>query len=246
MKKIRPLFPITIAILLLTAWFQPCSAEISSEMKRTAAQYRDKGLSAQKNGDLQTALVYYQKAMELDPTLAEAYNDAGVIYEARGWHDKAKAAYGKALDLDPTLSSAYYNLGSLYEREGDLEKAVFYFKKRVMVGDWNDEWTAKARQELKSLGVDDPELRENFLDSHLARLEATSADINAKPKGNDLNPKKRKRDAQMHLFRGKQLYYMGMYPEALGELGVASILDPKNKEIQKTLDEVHQKALITN
>jgi hypothetical protein len=48
----------------------------------------------------------------------------------------------------------------------------------------------------------------------------------------------------MHLLRGKQLYYMGMYLEALQELGMADILDPKNKEIQKMFDEVHRKTLM--
>ncbi|MEK7849903.1 MAG: hypothetical protein AAB213_03715, partial [Candidatus Omnitrophota bacterium] len=134
-------------------------------------------------------------------------------------------------------------LGSIYEKEGDLEKAAYYFKKRVLIGDWNDEWTAKARQELKGLGVSDPEIREDFLDQHLASLEASGA-ISGSPKGNDLDPRKRKRDAQLHLFRGKQLYYMGQYPEALTELGVASVLDSKNKEIKKMLEEIQRKALM--
>ena len=124
-----------------------------------------------------------------------------------------------------------------------MEKAAYYFKKRVLIGDWNDEWTAKARQELKGLGVSDPEIREVFLDQHLASLEASGA-ISGSPKGNDLDPRKRKRDAQLHLFRGKQLYYMGQYPEALTELGVASVLDSKNKEIKKMLEEIQRKALM--
>ncbi len=210
-----------------------------------AVEYRAQGLQAQRNGDPDTALVYFQKAMELDPTLAVAYNDAGVIYEAKGWNDRAKEAYGKAIDLDPSLASPYYNLGSVYEKEGDFEKAIFYFKKRVLIGDWNDEWTMKARRELQSLGVSDPELKADFLDQHLASLES-AGDVTGIPRGNDLDPKRRKRDARLHLFRGKQLYYMAMYPEALTELGVAIILDPKNKEIKKTLEEVQQKALINN
>ncbi len=243
MKKTTPFIPAFIFALLFIVSLPPCFAQLSAETKKMAAEYRDQGLKAQKGGDLDTALMYFQKSVELDPTLAIAYNDLGVVYEARGWNDKAKQAYGKAIDLDPTLASPYYNMGSIYEKEGDLEQAAYYFKKRVMIGDWNDEWTSKARQELRGLGVTDPEIRQDFLDQHLAGLEASS-DIHALPKGNDLDPRKRKRDAQLHLFRGKQLYYMGMYPEALTELGVAGILDPKNKEIEKTFEEVHRKALM--
>lgn len=244
MRKATTFLPLLVISLILLACARPCFAQLSTENKRMAAEYRAKGLQAQRGGDLDTALVYYQKAVELDQSLAVAYNDMGVIYEAKGWNQKAKLAYGKALDLDPTLPSAYYNLGSIYEKEGNLEKAVYYFKKRVMVGEWNDEWTMRARRELESLGVTDPEVRADFLDQHLASMEG--GDINAQPRGNDLDPKKRKRDARMHLARGKQLYYMGMYPEALTELGVAATLDPTNKEIEKTLEEVHRKALMTD
>ncbi len=245
MKKITPFLPALILIPLFLTFVHPCFSQFSAESKKLAAEYRDKGLLAQRNGDLDTALVCFQKAMELNPALAVAYNDAGVIYEAKGWDDRAKQAYGKAIDLDPTLPSPYYNLGSIYEKEGDFEKAIYYFKKRVLIGDWNDEWTMKARRELKGLGVSDPEIKADFLDQHLASLEA-SGDVTGIPRGNDLDPKKRKRDARLHLFRGKQLYYMGMYAEALKELGIAEILDPKNKEIQKTLEEVTRKALMNN
>lgn len=244
MKKITPFLPALIVVLILLTCVCPSFAQLSVESKKLAAEYRDKGLEAQRNGDMDTALVYYQKAMEIDPTMAIAYNDAGVIYEAKGWNDRAKQAYGKAIDLNPNLASPYYNLGSIYEKEGNLEKAIYYFKKRVLIGDWNDEWTTKARRELQSLGVSDPEVRADFLDQHLASIEASNDIDNATPKGNDLDPKKRKREARMHLLRGKQLYYMGMNIEALQELGMADILDPKNKEIQKMFDEVHRKTLM--
>ncbi|MFA5038532.1 MAG: tetratricopeptide repeat protein [Candidatus Omnitrophota bacterium] len=210
-----------------------------------AAEYRDKGLHYQKNGDMDTALMYFQKAMGLDPTLAVAYNDAGVIYEAKGWNDRAKQAYGRAIELDPTLPSPYYNMGSIFEKEGDFDKAIYYYKQRVLVGSWNDQWTIKARQSLKALGVDDPQLREDFLDQHMTSL-MSGDDITGSPKGNDLDPKKRKRDARLHMMRGKQLYYMGMHTEALKEMGVAAVLDPKNKEISKFLEEVQRKTLFSD
>jgi Flp pilus assembly protein TadD len=245
MKKIIPhLSVITLSFLLLSC-VTPCFAQFSAESKKMAVMYRDKGLDAQKNGDLDTALVYYQKAMELDPTLAVAYNDAGVIYEARGWNDRAKQAYGKAIELDPALASPYYNLGSIYEKEGDLEKAAYYFKQRVLIGDWNDEWSVKARKELKSLGISDPEVQEGFLDENMARMEAMQ-DINAQPRGNDLDPKTRKRNARLHLLRGKQLSSMGRFDEAILELGIAVTLDPKNKEIKKALENVNSKILATH
>ncbi|MFH1691353.1 MAG: tetratricopeptide repeat protein [Candidatus Omnitrophota bacterium] len=245
MKKITPFFLTILITFLLFANAQFSFAEGTPQIKKLAQEYRDKGLQAQRNGDVDTALIYYQKAVEMDPTFALAYNDAGIIYESKGWLDKAKQAYARALDLDPSMPGPYYNLGSIYEREGDLDKAVYYFKKRVVLGDWNDEWTMKARQELQGLGVSDPEIKADFFDKYLGDFDPGSI-ANAKPKGNDLNPRKRKRDARLHLLRGKQLYYMGMYAESLRELGMAEVLDPKDKTIQKALEEVQQKALMGN
>ncbi len=249
MRKNTPLFLIILCFLSVFSFvslsFGGEEWTVSSETKKMAADYRDKGLRYQKAGDLDTAMVYFQKSVELDPNLAVAYNDMGVIYEAKGWYDRAKQAYGRAIEVDASLPSPYYNLGSIYEKEGDFDKAIYYYKQRVLIGDWNDEWTMKARQSLRGLGVNDPELKRNFLDEQMARLEASEG-ITGEPKGNDLDPKRRKRDARLHLMRGKQLYSMGMFTEALKELSIASILDPKNKEISKTLEEVQQKSLIND
>jgi tetratricopeptide (TPR) repeat protein len=247
MKTSTFLFSTYLATCLLA--LAVCSAQagksdFSTESKMMAAEYRDKGLAAQKTGDLDTAQAYFQKAVEIDPSMAVAYNDLGVIYEARGWNDRAKVAYGKAVDLDPSLASPYYNLGSIYEKEGDYDRAIEYLKKRVSVGEWNEAYTQKARQELRSLGVDDPELKQEFLENHLARVESLN-DVRGTPKGNDLDPRSRKREARFHLLRGRELYYMGMYQEALKEIGLAEVLDPRSKEIQKTLEEVQRKALFT-
>ncbi|HQP91905.1 MAG TPA: tetratricopeptide repeat protein, partial [Candidatus Omnitrophota bacterium] len=122
MKKITPILPKIVLSVFLISCAQFSWAELSVEIKKTAVEYRDKGLEAQKNGDMDTALIYYQKAMELDPTMAAAYNDAGVIYESKGWNDRAKQAYAKAIELDPTLVGPYYNMGVLYEKDGDMEK----------------------------------------------------------------------------------------------------------------------------
>jgi len=246
MKKFTPFLPTSLGALILVLILPACLAHAElPEKKSMATEYRDKGLQAQRDGDPDTALMFFQKAVEMDPSLAVAYNDLGVIYEAKGWTDRAKIAYGKAIDLDPSMPSPYYNLGSIYAKEGDFEKAVMYFKQRVLVGDWNDEWTQKARQELRGLGVADPEIRQEFLDQHLASVE-DMGNIKASPKGNDLDPKTRKRESRLHLLRGKQLYYKGLYMESLGELGYAEVLDPRNKEIQKVLEEVHRKALMTD
>ena len=247
MKKVTPYFlaPLICICVYSSVAFAAREVSVSEDTKKMASQYRDQGLRAQQTGDFDTALMYFQKSVELDPSLAVSYNDLGVLYEAKGWTDKAKIAYGRAIDLDPMLPSPYYNMASIYAKEGEYDKAVMYFKKRVMVGEWNDTWTDKARQELKSMGVSDPEIRKDFLDKHLAGLESMN-DVKGEPSGNDLDPRSRKRDAKWYLFRGKQLASMGQYNDALKALGMAEVLDPRNKEIEKNLEEVHRKTLMAD
>lgn len=116
-----------------------------------ARVYRNEGLRAQSLGDLDSALVFYQKAVELDPEYQVVYNDLGIIYEAKGEPERAEASYLKALAIDPYYLSAYSNLALFYESKRDLVNAAEYWKKRYELGNPEDLWTMKAQQRLKDI-----------------------------------------------------------------------------------------------
>jgi Flp pilus assembly protein TadD len=59
------------------------------------------GIEVAQRGLWREAVFRWEKAVELDPTYAEAYNDLAVAYEHEGQLDKAKVAYEKAMNLDP-------------------------------------------------------------------------------------------------------------------------------------------------
>lgn len=81
--------------------------------------------------DLDQVLIYYERAINLDPTYKEAYYYAGTIYGDLGQKDKAKAYLKKVIDLDPFDFIAYNDLGSLYEEENDLDQAKTYLEKSI-------------------------------------------------------------------------------------------------------------------
>ena len=56
--------------------------------------------------DLEAAVDAYTKAIELEPTYAEAYNNRGYAKYARGQHDAAFADLDRAIELNPTLAAA--------------------------------------------------------------------------------------------------------------------------------------------
>ena len=70
-----------------------------------------------------------QKAIELDPTNAEAFYNLGKLYTSKKEYAKAIQAYDKAIDLAPSSPDAFFNLGFLYYGRKNYSKAETLFLK---------------------------------------------------------------------------------------------------------------------
>jgi TolB-like protein/DNA-binding winged helix-turn-helix (wHTH) protein/Tfp pilus assembly protein PilF len=70
------------------------------------------------------ALAASEKAVSMDPNLAETYKALGLTYAIRGWHRKALAAYYRAVELNPGYSPAVANVGAILEAQGNLVEAL--------------------------------------------------------------------------------------------------------------------------
>jgi superkiller protein 3 len=119
--------------------------------KETAKDYYTKGLHAQAASNNKEAIRYFTKAIELDKEYTAAYNSLGISYEKEFMPEKAEEMYLKAVSLDPYFSPAYSNLALLNEDRLDYAKALGYWKKRVLYGDPDDDWTKQALQRIKEL-----------------------------------------------------------------------------------------------
>lgn len=76
-----------------------------------------------RRGDLQAAIVHYQKALAVKPGYANALNNLGGIYiELERWDD-AIAILQQSIDLRPDFVESYYNIAGAYERKGLLAEA---------------------------------------------------------------------------------------------------------------------------
>jgi len=62
------------------------------------------GISVAQRGLWKEALYRWQRAVEIDPTYAEAYNDVAIAQEHEGRLSEAREAYEKALKLAPNNS----------------------------------------------------------------------------------------------------------------------------------------------
>jgi Tfp pilus assembly protein PilF len=59
------------------------------------------GIRVAQNGLWKEARYRWEKAVELDPTYAQAWNNLAIAYEHEGKFDQARKAYERALELDP-------------------------------------------------------------------------------------------------------------------------------------------------
>ena len=78
--------------------------------------------------DLETARKYYQRAIKLNPSYAEAINNLGTIEYSRKSYRRAINDYKKALRIAPQSASIYSNLGTAYFARKDYKDAAAMFQ----------------------------------------------------------------------------------------------------------------------
>src|SRR5579872_4993615 len=81
------------------------------------------------------AVQSYQKALTIDPKLAEAKYKIGRIYETQNNPEFYLPAFEDAIQMDPNYAPAYYELYIHYFNHGDLAKCTEYLDKYIAVSD---------------------------------------------------------------------------------------------------------------
>lgn len=220
--KLRKLIIIFCAVLFLVAYQSPC---FSIDFKEQAEKYREKGFSAQKRGEIPTAISFYKKAISLDPTFAAAYNDLGILQEMTGKLDLSAVSYQKAISLDKYYLPAYSNLASLYEKAGRLEDAALLWKKRVDYGDPEDYWTKLAKERLERYFASSEEAKPSLRQKEIKEFN----DEIARKKLETFN--KNVAGAKEHFERGKRFFKEKLYFDAKEEFQKALAFTPDNPTI---------------
>ncbi len=64
-------------------------------------------------GNLDRAILLFNRALELDPNNAETYNNLGYAYYLKGEHERAIGYFKKALEVDPGHEKARINIESM-------------------------------------------------------------------------------------------------------------------------------------
>lgn len=86
-------------------------------------------------GDIEGAIVYYTRALALDPVNWDAFLNRGYCYLIRGEYDTALRDLTMSLRYNKHNGHAYYAIGRLYQKKGNIKKARKYCLKASALGE---------------------------------------------------------------------------------------------------------------
>ena len=112
------------------------SLETSNVVQRqqdSPVDYKSRGNSLLKKGQLDEAISDLNKAVELNPLDAGAYFYRGNAYYKKGQFDEAVSDYGKAIELNPRYTNAYFSRGLHYLNKEDYKKAISDYNKAIKI-----------------------------------------------------------------------------------------------------------------
>ncbi len=97
-------------------------------LDRGPASHLQRGIRFEEAGRIEDAIAEHQKALELDPELAQAHANLIILYGRMKQADKAVEHYRAAIRLNPNLADAHYNYGVLLMEQGKLTEAEQAFR----------------------------------------------------------------------------------------------------------------------
>jgi Flp pilus assembly protein TadD len=97
-----------------------------SDGRALAHYYNNVAVERMRTDDVASALGYFRRAVDNDPSFSPAWTNLGTLYHRQGHDRYAEAAYLQALRADGRDLVATSNLAGLYEERGDARRAAQY------------------------------------------------------------------------------------------------------------------------
>ncbi len=104
--------------------FASFNAEMQKSKRITAQNLYSQGLARLSLDDYSKAVSFFEKAVEVDPSYAEAWYQAGFCYGMLGLHQEALKASKRAVSLRPDWAEAWLNVGTSSFALGQFKDAV--------------------------------------------------------------------------------------------------------------------------
>ena len=99
------------------------------------------GAAAAQTGQLDEAIIAFQKVIAIKPDYADAYSNMGNALKEKGELENAIQAYSSAISIRPDFAEAYNNMGTTLQEQGKLEEAIEAYNKALSIKpDYAEAW----------------------------------------------------------------------------------------------------------
>ena len=132
---------------------------VTQKNKRAAAEtLYSQGVAQLSRDDFPRALTFFEKAIETDPTYAEAWYQAGFTYGIQGRHGEALKASKQAAKLRPDWSETYVNIGASSFALGQYKEAADSYRQAIKLEDNKPDTQYSLGMSLEKLNRTDEEI----------------------------------------------------------------------------------------
>ena len=91
------------------------------------------GIHAMRSGELELALVFFNKIVKLEPKFAEGWNKRATVYYFLGKYDNSIEDIARTLLLEPQHFGAFSGLGLVNHKIGRIDAAVIAFQNALKI-----------------------------------------------------------------------------------------------------------------
>ncbi|MFZ7125662.1 MAG: TPR end-of-group domain-containing protein [Desulfobacterales bacterium] len=114
-------FALSAGIAVFSNWpVMPASAVAATTYYNWGSVFENQGL-------INSAVVNYEKAVQLNPSHALSLNNLGILYCRNGDYAKGIRQFEKALKIDPGMAKTHSNIAIAFYHTGRLEDALHHF-----------------------------------------------------------------------------------------------------------------------
>ena len=115
-------------------------------------EFNNQAITAYNAKQYKDAEIAFKKAIDLNPSYAEAHSNLGALYAKFKLYDKAIELYQKSIKLKPTYAGAYTNLGNALNKKARHEEAVYFHKTAISLDAKSPNHFSNCASAYKNLG----------------------------------------------------------------------------------------------